>query len=260
MSSSTAIAVTLAVALLAGALSSCRGGADDDALMLGAASSLRDVLPALATQFQALVPEQRVLVTYGGSGTLARQIEGGAGIDLAILAGPDPMDRLIGDGHALASSRVVVASNRMVLVSPEGRPALMFSDLDDLGPGERIAIGNPATVPAGRYARDFLMARGQWANLLDRFVLTEDVTAALTYVKRSQAAAAIVYTTEVREVDRVVVGELAVGPHAPRPEIVVALTGLRPEQQAAAGDFRSFLMSPRAKQIFAEFGFGPPAP
>jgi molybdate transport system substrate-binding protein len=241
------------VALTSG---SCIKAGDDEGLLIAAASSLRDVIPALATEYQRLEPDQKILVTYAGSGVLARQIEEGAPIDLAILAGSDHADHLIAEGHADGLTRGIVATNRMVLVSPQGTRALMFSDLGELEPNQRIAIGNPTTVPAGRYARDLLMSLNQWEKLLGKLIYTEDVTAALTYVKRSQAAAAIVYTTELRGVDSVLVGEAATGVGAPRPEVVMVLTGKRANLRAPALKFRNFLFTEKAQQIFAEYGFG----
>ncbi len=237
---------------------------------LAAAASLRSVLPALSRAFEAgnavpgvdppppmTRPATHVVATYGASGDLRKQVEGGAPVDGVIFAAARPVDDLIASGHAERASRVVLATNALVLVGPRGGKPVTFATLDALPEGERIAVGDPGAVPAGDYARTWLRSLGKWDALQGRLVLGGDVAAVLAYARRGEVAAAIVYRTDARGVDSVVVLDEARGPGAPRTEVVGAVVrGARGAVQAGA--FLGFAGSAEGRRTFADFGFGPP--
>jgi molybdate transport system substrate-binding protein len=263
----------LAVAL-ALALGGCDRPAPAGEVTVAAAASLRAVLPELVRAYQArravtmggdppARPVARVAVTYGASGSLKKQVEGGAPVDAVIFAAARPVDELAAAGRVDAASRRVLASNVLVLVGPRAKPLgarpPTFATLDTLPPGERVAIGDPGAVPAGEYARTWLTSLGIWEALQGRLVLGGDVAAVLTYARRGEVAAAIVYRTEVRGVDDVVILDEARGPMAPRPEVVGAVTVTPGGRSAAeAGAFLAFVAAPEGQRILADFGFGPP--
>lgn len=224
---------------------------------LAAAASLRGVLPELTRAYQGSHPGVRVAATYGASGDLKKQVEGGAPIDAVIFAGARPVDELVAAGRAEAATRVVVATNQLVLIGPRGGRPLTFATLDALPPGEMVAIGDPGAVPAGQYARAYLEKLGKWQALTGRLVLGGDVAAVLAYARRGEVAAAVVYRTELRGVDGVVLLDEARGPDAPRPEVVAAVvSGARAAAEARA--FLAFVGSPEGQGLLASYGFGPP--
>jgi len=237
---------------------------------LAAAASLRFVLPVLSRAFEAgnavpgvdppppmARPTTRVVATYGASGDLKKQVEGGAPVDAVILAAARPVDDLIAGRHVEAASRVVLATNGLVLIGPRGGKPVTFATLDALPPGERIAVGDPGAVPAGDYARTWLRSLGKWDALQGRLVLGGDVAAVLAYARRGEVAAAIVYRTDTHGIDDVVVLDEARGPGAPRAEVVGAVVrGAR--AAAGAGAFLAFAGSVGGRRIFGDFGFGPP--
>jgi molybdate transport system substrate-binding protein len=244
----------LLAALLFG-LPACGKRAAHEELSIAAATSLREVMPELVRVYEGTHPTSHVAATYGASGDLRRQVEGGAPLDAVFFAGPKPLDELVREGRVEASSRHVVASNSLVLVGPKGAPALTFGSLAALPEGARVAVGDPRTVPAGEYARDFLTALGEWDALQPRLVLGSNVAAVLVYARRGEANAAVVYRTELRGVTDLVELDEARGPHAPHPTVVAgAVRG----GHAEAGDFLDFVASPAGVSIFASFGFGPP--
>jgi molybdate transport system substrate-binding protein len=134
---------------------------------------------------------------------------------------------------------------------------LTFATLDTLPPGERVAIGDPSSVPAGEYARAWLSSLGTWEALQGHLVLGGDVAAVLTYARRGEVLAAVVYRTEVRGIDDVVILDEARGPSAPRPEVVGAVVS-EGKNAAEAGAFLGFVAAPEGQRILADFGFGPP--
>lgn len=226
-------------------------------MTLAAAASLRGVLPELARAYQATHPGARVAATYGASGDLKKQVEGGAPLDAMIFASARPVDELVAAGRAEATSRVVLATNQLVLIGPRGGPRLTFATLGALPAGEMLAIGDPGAVPAGQYARDYLQRLDKWKALTGRLVLGGDVAAVLTYARRGEVAAAVVYRTELRGIDGIVLLDEASGPAAPRPEVVAAVVrGARAAAEARA--FLAFAGAPEGQRILASYGFGPP--
>lgn len=197
-----------------------------------------------------------IVVTYGASGDLRRQVEGGAPIGALVLASTDEADALIRRGRAESSSRRVVASNRLVLIGPSGSPPLTFTALNELAPEAQIAIGDPRTVPAGQYARQAFENLGIWDRLQDRLVYGGHVASVLTYARRGEVEAAVVYQTDIRGIDDVVVLDEASGEWAPVPRVVAVIT--QPGSPAARG-FVSFLVSDPGREIFLRHGFHPPA-
>lgn len=224
---------------------------------IAAAASLRAVLPELAAAYERAHPGARIKASFGASGDLAKQVEGGAPIDAVLFAAAKPVDGLIARGLVDPASRRVIATNQIVLIGPRGGKAITFATLDSLAPGEMIAVGDPGAVPAGQYAREYLERIGKWQALSGRLVLGGDVAAVLAYARRGEVAAAIVYRTEIRGVSGVVLLDEAKGPDAPRPEVVGGV--VRGARQAAdASGFLTFIASPDGRKVLADFGFGPP--
>jgi molybdate transport system substrate-binding protein len=242
--------------VIAAALSAALGcgSTETETTLIAAASSLRAVMPDLAGRFQRESGTQAPLVTYGGSGTLRRQVEAGAPIDLVIFAGSAPVDELIAVGLVERGSRRIVARNRLVLIGPSDADDLELASLVHLGEGEQIAIGDPETVPAGFYARGALETLGIWESLESRLVPAASVAAVLAYVERGEVAAGLVYATDaslgrsVRVLDRSSIDG------APDPLVVAALTRAG-QRDPAAGAFLDFLSGPEGEATFARHGF-----
>jgi molybdate transport system substrate-binding protein len=215
--------------------------------VIAAAASLRSVMPELLTTFGT-----DMTVTYGGSGTLRQQVYGGAPIDLVVFASAQPVDQLIEEGLADATTRKVIGHNTLVLVVPtRSTRDLRFATLTELPSDSRIAIGDPAAVPAGYYAKSVLLSLKSWSKLEGQLVFAGDVTAALGYARRGEVAAAIVYATDAQALSDVRITDRATWQRAPTPQLVAAATSSSTE----ARDFLSFLASPEASAVLGRFGF-----
>jgi molybdate transport system substrate-binding protein len=143
------------------------------------------------------------------------------------------------------------------LIGPKDGKAILFKTLDQLPAGEMLAMGEPGAVPAGRYAKQALEKLGKWDALAGRVVFGGDVGAVLNYARRGEVAAAIVYRTEVQGLDDVQVFDQASGDWAPTAEVVAAV--VKPNHSGKrANAFVDFLLSPAARQLFRDYGFGPP--
>jgi molybdate transport system substrate-binding protein len=218
---------------------------------------MRHVFPDLTSEFEKEHPSERIVVTYGASGDVARQVQAGAGVDVVVFAGKAPLDKLVQSGKVDVLTTKVIGTNDLVLVGIEGGPKLTFATLDALPAGERLAIGDPKSVPVGQYARETLERLSMWDKLEPRVVLGANVAAVLAYLERGEVAAAIVYRTEVKGVKRIVVLDVAKQPWAPRPEIWMGVVG-ESQVRPIAQEFANFLASPKGQGILANFGFGPP--
>jgi len=240
-----------------------KGSQAESEILLATAASMRVAMPDLIKAYGAKHPGVSVLPTYGSSGELRKQVEGGAPLDGVIFANAKPVDDLIKAGRVDEASRRVVATNQLVLIAPKDKnkqnptPNLSFASLSSLPAGDKLAIGDPGAVPAGQYARDAFQKLGVWEGLQGRLVLGSDVGAVLAYARRGEVAAAIVYKTDIQGLTDVTLLDEAKGDWVPRAEVVVGLVkGSKGEE--AARSFLNFLGSADGQKILADRGFGPP--
>ena len=221
-------------------------------VLVSAAVSLTEVLQTVARAYER---GERIVLNLAGSNTLARQIAEGAPVDLFISADAAQMDRVEQAGRILAGSRVDLLSNQLVMVVPDDRARLFRSprDLLDTEIG-RIAVGDPAAVPAGVYAKQYLEAQGLWPQLRAKIVPTMSVRGTLSAVEAGNADAGIVYRTDAAIATRAVVA-LAVpvedGPSIDYPAAVM----VDAPNQAGARRFLAHLQGPDAAAAFERAGF-----
>lgn len=224
--------------------------------MVLAAASLQEALTDAANAWTGR-GHPRPVISFAGSAALARQIEAGAPADLFISADEEWMDHVAGKGLIRAGSRVSSLSNRLVLVAPSGSSVRLtigrgFPLARALGNG-RIAMADPDSVPAGRYARAALTSLGVWTSVSAKIARAENVRAALALVERGEAPFGIVYATDARASSRVrVVGFFPTNSH---PAITYPIAALRSSTNPAAEAFRRFLVSHEGRAIFARRGF-----
>lgn len=237
----------------------CKSRASENEAMLAVAASLRHVMPVLISAYEVKHTGAKVRATYGASGDLQKQVQGGAPIDAVVFASAKPVDALIDQGLCDKATRRVLATNALVLIGPKQPRAapLTFQTIDQVPANEKIAIGDPGAVPAGQYARDALQRLGKWDAIQNRLVLGGDVAAVLAYARRGEVAAAIVYKTELHGIDDVVLLDEARGSYAPRTEVVSAsVKDARASVEATS--FLTFVASPDGQRILRDLGFGAP--
>jgi molybdate transport system substrate-binding protein len=237
--------------LLAAAIS----GPQPAGLTVSAAISLTESLEEVARAYEAAA-HGRVRFNFGGSNMLARQIVNGAPVDLFISADESQMDAAAAAGAIDARTRIDLLGNRLaVLMLPDRAPV---ADLRALaGPAiRRIAIGDPAAVPAGVYARQHLQAVGLWDALQPKLVPVANVRAAVAAVENGSADAAFAYESDAvmsRRARAVLVISGASAPHIVYPAAILAAA----RNRAAAERFLLFLRGPEATAIFSRHKFSP---
>ena len=245
---------TLPKLLLIAVLALFAGGAGAAELNVAAAASLTDALQEIKTAYESSGGDTIVL-NLGASSALARQIEEGAPVDLFLSADEAHMDTLEKRGRVLAGTRRSVLSNTLVVVVPADSPLRIASPADLANPRIRhLALAEPQSVPAGIYAREYLLRLNLWDRLSGRVVPTENVRGALAAVETGNADAGIVYKTDAGISKQVRIAyevPRAEGPRISYPFAVIA--GAR--RREAARRFLAYLESPAALAVFAKYGF-----
>jgi len=224
-------------------------------VLVFAAASLQTALDALpAAARTATGAEMRM--SYAASSALARQIENGAPADVFISADLEWMDYLAERRLVRPESRFSLLGNRLVLIAPASAAVTL-----KIGPGfplasavgrERLAVANPAGVPAGKYAKAALTSLGVWQGVARRLAPAENVRAALLLVARGEAPLGIVYRTDALAEPRVRIVDTF--PESTHPPITYPIA-MTPSASPAAARLVEFLRSSAARTVFESQGF-----
>jgi molybdate transport system substrate-binding protein len=242
----------LAATLLAGCSSS------PVTLTVSAAASLQDCMPGVARLYEAQHSNTKLVFNYGGSGALAQQIRNGAPADVFISAAVSPIQQLAERG--LVDRPQALLYNTLVLIAPKDNATLTrFEGLSD--PAVKlIAVGDPASVPAGTYAHQVLDHLGLMDAVRPKLVLAKDVRQVLSYVETGNVDAGFVYLTDAHSSPKVRIVEKAPkGSHDPivYEAAVVKASRHRAEAQALI-DFLP--TDPGVVRLWSEHGFLTAAP
>ena len=256
-------AIALSFLILIAALAGCEH-ATPKQITVFAAASTTDVMGEAGRRFEAETG-MKIAFSFDASSNLAKQIKAGAPADVFLSADEEWMDAAAASGDIRPDSREDLLGNELVLIAPTAHPfdAKMSKDFDfaaSLPQIKRIAVGDPSHVPAGRYAKQSLDHLGWWAGLEHRLLPAQDVRAALRLVEINEADAGIVYATDAKSSDKVVVIAAFPGDsHEPIRYPIALCKSASP----AATDFISFLRTPEIVQVFEKAGFrvlpAPPA-
>ena len=252
------LAAVLCVAILAGKEESRKQSADQKEsceLMVAAAASLEYAFEEqLIPMFEKAHPEVTVKGTYDSSGKLQTQIEEGLEADLFMSAAMQQMEALTEEKLVDASSVRKLLENQIVLITPS-EEGLDLADFTDITKADTIAIGDPASVPAGQYAREALTSLGLWEEVLSKASLGTNVTEVLNWVAEGSAQAGVVYATDAATTEQVKV--IAAAPKGSLSEPVIYPAGLvqASANKEEAGAFLEFLQSEEALKVFEKYGF-----
>lgn len=247
-------------ALIAAFFSPLTVAASQNEIIVAAAASLTDVLTGLQAEAEAAVGA-KILFNFGGSGTLRKQIVEGAPVDAFFSAAAEDMDNLQNAGLVEPGSRKDLLTNGIVLVGGDGQasPADMAALKTLLASASLLAIGNPDSVPAGRYAVQALKTLGLFSIVEKKLVLGGNVRQVLQYVEAGSAPLGIVFSTDAFSVKA---GspvkrlwefpESALATPVVYPVAIVA----RSTRKIEAAKFIAFLQGANAREAFRRAGFG----
>ena len=224
-------------------------------LTVSAAASLTDAMNAVQPLYEQENPEIKLVYNFGSSGSLQQQIEQGAPVDLFISAAPKQMNALEEKELLLSGTRQDLLKNEMVLIVPKGESTVKsFEDLT-AETVEKIAVGEPESVPAGKYAEEVLTSLNLQETVQQKQVYAKDVRQVLTYVESGNVDAGIVYSSDAKISDKVeIVAAAPAESHAP---IVYPAAVLKNSKNPeVAENFIQFISGEKAGGVFEGYGFG----
>lgn len=250
----TAVFLALSMFMMTGC-----GGDEEDAekpeVTVLAAASLTDALNEIIAEYEKDA-ECVITPSYAGSGELVQQIEGGAPCDIFVSASKSNMDQLEDGGYIDKDTRKDLLGNTLTLIATiEKKDVVTMESLtsDEVG---TIAVGEPETVPAGKYASQVFENKEITDRLTDKIVYAKDVKAVLNYVETGDADCGFVYRTDALLMDDTkgeIIGDVDESLHDP---IVYPSAIMNDAPQAEyAADFYEFMQSDFAKEVFEKYGF-----
>ena len=223
-------------------------------LVVSAASSLTDAFKSVGQAYEAQNPSTKVVLNFGASDVLMQQIVNGAPADVFASADQTAMDKAVAEKVINAATRRDFAANQIVMIVPSDSK-LNITSIKDLTKPEvkRVAYGNPASVPVGRYTQSALQAAGLWDTVVAKGVPAQNVRQALDYVSRGEVEAGFVFATDAAIMAGK--GKIAVRVALKTPVTYpIAITSGSKEATQAAS-FLAYVASPAGQAILAKYGF-----
>lgn len=242
------------ILLISALTTGCTNSKLTESVTISAASSLRNSLVELKKIYEQENPHVKLTFNYGSSGSLQRQIEQGAPVDLFISAAEKQMDELNSQGLLLDGSLINLLKNRIVLITPKDSQVIQsFADLTKTNV-QTIALGEPSSVPAGKYAQEVLTTIDLWTKLNGKVVYAKDVSQVLAYVETGNALAGLVYYTDALNSSKIrIVTTAPLSSHSP---VLYPLAVLKDSNNLSqAKSFAQFLASEKAAKVFRKNGF-----
>lgn len=224
-------------------------------ITVSAAASLTEAFTDVEKEFETENPDIDVVCNFAASGTLRTQIEGGATVDVFASAAEDQMDKLASKGLIYNDTREDFVKNSLVMIVPSGN-VLGITSMKDLTKPEveKISIGNPDTVPAGKYAKEALTIAGIWDSVSNKTILAENVKQALVYVETGEADAGFVFSTDASSAESgsiEVITSVPVTTPITYPIAVISSTQHKENSQL----FIDFVTGEKGKSILGQYGF-----
>lgn len=225
-------------------------------LRISAAASLQDALRDIQAVFEKENPEMNITYNFAGSGVLQQQIMQGAPVDLFLSSSEDKFESLITAEMIADGEHINLLENELVLIAPSPNETNKISGFEDLMNGtiDKIAIGIPESVPAGKYAKETLEVLEIWDEVKSKLILAKDVRQVLSYVETGNVDAGIVYKTDALVSDNSRIISTANKEH--HTPIMYPLGILNDTKfPVEAKRYYDFLQSKEATAIFEEYGF-----
>ncbi len=247
----------LAVPILAVALMAPGAALGAEELTVSAAASLTNAFPEIGQVFEKQHPGVKVIFNFAASGPLLQQIAQGAPVDVFASADQKTMDQAQDKNLIVPASRKNFVTNTLVLIAPKDSK-LGLRGIKDLAQSEvkRVGLGNPASVPVGRYTKEALTQAGLWKALQPKLIMGESVRQVLDYVSRGEVDAGFVFATDAAIAKGKVETVAEVQGHQPivYPVALVAAS----QKQGLGQEFLKLLDSPEGMAILTKYGFGQP--
>lgn len=238
--------------ILIGGCSKILGSEPKIEITVSAATSLTNSLIEIKDHFIHEYPEVNIVYNFGGSGTLRKQIEQGANIDLFFSASEQDY-KLLKEANFIEHGSLLFKNN-LVIVKRKQSEFNSFKEF--LQANKRIAIGTPEIVPAGAYAKEALQGLGEWDEIQDKLVYTNSVSQVVTYVEEGAVEAGIVYSSDVHGSENIeVMTEFDQNLHAPIFYYVGIVKNDKEQIKEYAEKYYEYVLNEDSMDIFTRHGF-----
>lgn len=224
---------------------------DKTVITVSAAASLKDALNDIEKAYEKEHKHVDLKFNYGASGALAQQIKSGAPVDVFISAAEDKVDDLVKDKKVNKQDTKQLLKNHLVIISKDKLENMNALTSDQV---QKIALGNPDLVPAGKYGKQALERANLYEKLKPKYVLAKDVRQVLTYVETENVEAGIVYTSDLKASDKIknaITIEDKMHDEIIYPAAIVKDTKHMKEAKA----FYDYLEAPESIKVFEDAGF-----
>ena len=223
-------------------------------LNISAAASLKEAMTDIQTEFKKVKPNITLTVNFGASGSLQQQIEQGAPCDIFISAGQSQMKALDDKSLLLENTKKDLVKNDLVLVGPKDTTIASVSDLNT-DKIKKIAVGEPSSVPAGKYADEVFQKLGIKDAISSKLVLAKDVKEVLAWSASGNAEVGFVYKSDaLSSSDVKIIETIADNMHSPITYPVGVIKASKNPDASKA--FEDFLFTDTCKTIFEKYGYG----
>ena len=230
-------------------------------ITVSAAISLKNAFEEIGKLYESQNKDSKVTFNFGASGDLMTQIKGGAPVDVFASAALKDMDELDNTGFIVKDTRANFVSNSVVIIVPSASKITLTS-FEDLKKSEvkKIAVGNPKTVPAGRYSEETFQYYKISDMIQSKLVFAENVRQVLDYVARGEVDAGVVYSTDamVKQHEVKIIMTAPEASHKPIIYPIAVVKGSKSEK--AAKSFITFVSSNEGRKILSGYGFKPIVP
>ncbi len=223
-------------------------------LIVSAAASLKEAMEKIKPLYQATRADVNLTFNFGASGALLQQIQQGAPTDVFISAADRQMNTLEQQNRLVSGTRTNLANNTLVLIVPKDSTSVTSFNRLSNSDVQRIAIGEPRSVPAGQYAEQVLQKLNLLNDVKPKLVYANNVRQVLAAVESGNANAGVVYATDAQISEKVKVAAIAnETDHSP---IVYPMAVLKDSKNVdAAKAFVQYLSSSEAKEVLRKSGF-----
>ena len=155
----------------------------------------------------------------------------------------------------LEDTKVNLLGNTVVLiVKSDSHLATQFKDSGS-NKIQKIALGEPKTVPSGQYAEEIYTALNILDEVKEKAVYGKSVTEVLTWVESGNVDAGVVYVTDAKASTKVKVVAVATKDLYKTPVVYPVAVIKDSNNVDASKEFLQFLCSEKAKIVFQQYGF-----
>ncbi|SFA86890.1 molybdate ABC transporter substrate-binding protein [Clostridium frigidicarnis] len=250
--------ILLGVSILIFSLAACEKNyvnEEKKSITISAAASLKEGLEEIKPEFEKKY-NVNIAFNFGGSGTLQKQIEEGAPVDVFISAGKKQMDELEDKKLIEENSRKDLLENELVLVASNNYKDKIKNINDVVINDVNMSIGTVESVPAGQYAKEALTKLNLWDKISNKLVYAKDVKQVANYVDRGEVAAGIIYKSDAMVLKNSVIAQTF---DEETHSLIVYPCGVikNSNNKDYAEEFLEYLSSDECKSIFVKYGFKP---